>query len=117
MIFRFLPRSAAYFINNVCSCGSNPQLQIVLGQINIIDENDNAPTVKILTDDVTFLANHDVIVDVNEEMAVGATVFSVSAFDPDQGLNGDVTYDLEDLSHHGLLALNAGKLGEFDAVL
>jgi len=68
---------------------------------------------KILTHDVTFITDDDVIVDVSEEMAPGTTIFSVFAFDPDQGPNGEVTYKLEDLEYEGILSLDLEKLGKY----
>ncbi|KAG7237073.1 hypothetical protein INR49_032818 [Caranx melampygus] len=71
---------------------SSTQLQLVL-----LDQNDNIPS-------FTRKSYH---ASVSEGLPVGAEVLQVSAFDPDEGPNGDVTYSLTEDSSQGAFSVDA----------
>ncbi|KAG9480025.1 hypothetical protein GDO78_011832, partial [Eleutherodactylus coqui] len=54
--------------------------------IKVLDENDNPPT----------FPKSQYRTSVREDLAIGSMVLSLSAFDVDEGLNGEVTYSLID---------------------
>uniref|UniRef100_H2YCE6 Cadherin domain-containing protein n=1 Tax=Ciona savignyi TaxID=51511 RepID=H2YCE6_CIOSA len=60
-------------------------------QIDVIDQNDNSPTIRNDNGDVI---SGDVIMDVEEEIAVGSVLGRFIVDDVDQGLNCDVTYEI-----------------------
>ncbi|KOC69013.1 Protein dachsous [Habropoda laboriosa] len=49
----------------------------------VLDVNDNAPT---------FVQNHKYVATISEDVAPDSSVMSVRATDPDQGVNGKITY-------------------------
>lgn len=71
---------------------SSTQLQLVL-----LDQNDNIPS-------FTRKSYH---ASISEGLPVGAEVLQVSAFDPDEGPNGDVTYSLTEDSSQGAFSVDA----------
>ena len=81
-------------------------------KFDVIDENDNAPQIDVLNNDV-MVTNNEVIVDVREEVPVMTTVLAVSGFDYDQGSSGEVMFVLEDHPEEvfGLDTDNPGGLG------
>lgn len=70
---------------------SSTQLQLVL-----LDQNDNTPS-------FTRKSYH---ASISEGLPAGAEVLSVSAFDPDEGSNGDVTYTLTEDSSQGAFSID-----------
>ena len=71
---------------------SSTQLQLVL-----LDQNDNVPS-------FTRTSYH---ASISEGLAVGAEVLRVSAFDPDEGPSGDVSYSLTEDSSQGAFSVDA----------
>lgn len=70
---------------------SSTQLQLVL-----LDQNDNTPS-------FTRKSYH---ASISEGLPAGAEVLFVSAFDPDEGSNGDVTYSLTEDSSQGAFSID-----------
>ncbi|CAJ1052587.1 protocadherin-23 [Xyrichtys novacula] len=70
---------------------SSTQLQLLL-----LDQNDNIPS-------FTQKSYH---ASVSEGLPAGASVLQVSAFDPDEGSNGDVTYSLTEDSSQGAFSID-----------
>lgn len=62
----------------------NVKFAIFTVYVTVLDQNDNAPT---FSQDLYE-------VDVDEDAAIGATVFTFLAPDPDDGLNGLVSYSI-----------------------
>ncbi|XP_045904089.1 protocadherin-23 isoform X2 [Micropterus dolomieu] len=71
---------------------SSTQLQLVL-----LDQNDNIPS-------FTRKSYH---ASISESLPAGAEVLRVSAYDPDEGSNGDVTYSLTEDSSQGAFSVDA----------
>lgn len=71
---------------------SSTQLQLVL-----LDQNDNIPS-------FTRKSYH---ASISEGLPAGAEVLHVSAFDPDEGSNGDVTYSLTEDSSQGAFSVDS----------
>ncbi|KAM6941752.1 protocadherin-23 [Lycodopsis pacificus] len=71
---------------------SSTQLQLVL-----LDQNDNVPS-------FTRKSYH---ASISEGLPAGAEVLRVSAFDPDEGSNGDLTYSLTEDSSQGAFSVDA----------
>ncbi|XP_049428541.1 protocadherin-23 [Epinephelus fuscoguttatus] len=71
---------------------SSTQLQLVL-----LDQNDNIPS-------FTRKSYH---ASISEGLPAGAEVLHVSAFDPDEGSNGEVTYSLTEDSSQGAFSVDA----------
>lgn len=71
---------------------STTQLQLVL-----LDQNDNIPS----------FIQKNYHASISEGLAAGAEVLCVTAFDPDDGLNGDMTYSLTDDSSQGAFSVDA----------
>ncbi|XP_018558735.1 LOW QUALITY PROTEIN: protocadherin-23 [Lates calcarifer] len=71
---------------------SSTQLQLVL-----LDQNDNIPS-------FTHESYH---ASISEGLPVGAEVLHVSAFDPDEGSNGDITYSLTEDSSQGAFSVDS----------
>ncbi|XP_068583246.1 protocadherin-23 [Cebidichthys violaceus] len=71
---------------------SSTQLQLVL-----LDQNDNFPS-------FTRKSYH---ASISEGLPAGAEVLRVSAFDPDEGSNGDLTYSLTEDSSQGAFSVDA----------
>ncbi|XP_040001752.1 protocadherin-23 [Xiphias gladius] len=71
---------------------SSTQLQLVL-----LDQNDNIPS-------FTRKSYH---ASISEGVPVGAEVLRISAFDPDEGYNGDITYSLTEDSSQGAFSVDA----------
>ncbi|XP_027139462.1 protocadherin-23 [Larimichthys crocea] len=71
---------------------STTQLQLVL-----LDQNDNIPS-------FTRKSYH---ASISEGLPAGAEVLHVSAFDPDEGSNGDVTYSLTEDSSQGAFSVDS----------
>ncbi|XP_054459735.1 protocadherin-23 [Anoplopoma fimbria] len=71
---------------------SSTQLQLVL-----LDQNDNAPS----------FSRKSYHASISEGLPAGAEVLRVSAFDPDEGSNGDLTYSLTEDSSQGAFSMDA----------
>ena len=61
--------------------GTPPQTATAAVQVNVMDVNDNSPAIRVPTD----------VIRIEEIIAEGETLFTVTASDPDLGPNGDVT--------------------------
>ena len=59
--------------------------------------NDNSPVLTILTRDV-IASNAEILSDIQEEIPIGSKVFTVTAMDLDQGENGQVCFEMDDLT-------------------
>lgn len=70
---------------------SSTQLQLVL-----LDQNDNIPS----------FSRSSYHASVSEGLPAGAEVLHVTAFDPDEGSNGDVTYSLTEDSSQGAFSID-----------
>ncbi|XP_019956840.2 protocadherin-23 [Paralichthys olivaceus] len=73
---------------------SSTQLQLLL-----LDQNDNIPSFR----------RKSYHASVSEGLPVGAEVLRVSAFDPDEGSNGDITYSLTEDSSQGAFSVDASS--------
>ncbi|XP_042313490.1 cadherin-23 isoform X2 [Sceloporus undulatus] len=74
--------------------------------VNVLDVNDNAPRFRPFG--ATFFTER-----ILEGATPGTTLISVSAIDPDKGANGQITYEILNLSPEGYLQLediSAGKV-------
>uniref|UniRef100_A0A8D0BYG7 Cadherin-23 n=1 Tax=Salvator merianae TaxID=96440 RepID=A0A8D0BYG7_SALMN len=74
--------------------------------VNVLDVNDNAPRFRPFG--ATFFTER-----ILEGATSGTTLISVSAIDPDKGANGQITYELFNLSPEGYVQLedtSAGKV-------
>uniref|UniRef100_A0A3B5A2G2 Protocadherin-16 n=1 Tax=Stegastes partitus TaxID=144197 RepID=A0A3B5A2G2_9TELE len=71
---------------------SSTQLQLVL-----LDQNDNVPA----------FSRKSYHASISEGLPAGTEVLRVTAFDPDEGSNGDVTYSLTDDSSQGAFSMDA----------
>lgn len=77
--------------------------------VNVLDVNDNAPWFRPYG--ATFFTER-----ILEGATPGTTLISLSAVDPDKGVNGQITYQLLNLSHEGYVQLedsSAGKTEEW----
>lgn len=73
----------SYTLNVTCSDGGHPKLSTVTNlRIDVIDANDNPPA----------FPNTAIVRQIREGIAVRSPVHTVTAEDPDSGLNGAVTY-------------------------
>lgn len=79
--------------------------------------NDNSPVIKIVTDDVILSNgiignNEEIVVDVYEEVPVGFELVAAEAIDPDQNENGEIRYELDDLTEEvvALKRNNSGRI-------
>lgn len=66
--------------------GSPPKSGSMTIKIKVLDFNDNSPTFE----------HNSLKVELNEDAPVGHRVLKVHAFDPDDGINGEVTYAFAD---------------------
>ncbi len=74
-------RDAHYNLVIICKDQGNPQMTSSTSlevQINVLDENDNAPIFNMNS----YVAN------VPENLTVGATILHINVSDPDAGMNG-----------------------------
>uniref|UniRef100_A0A803SRL7 Cadherin-23 n=1 Tax=Anolis carolinensis TaxID=28377 RepID=A0A803SRL7_ANOCA len=74
--------------------------------VNVLDVNDNAPRFRPFG--ATYFTER-----ILEGATPGTTLISVSAIDPDKGVNGQITYEILNLSPEGYLQLediSAGKV-------
>ncbi|XP_072240912.1 protocadherin-23 [Leuresthes tenuis] len=71
---------------------STTQLQLVL-----LDQNDNIPS----------FSRNSYHASISEGLPAGAEVLYITAFDPDEGPNGDVTYSLMEDSSQGAFSMDA----------
>ncbi|XP_026528519.1 cadherin-23, partial [Notechis scutatus] len=73
--------------------------------INVLDVNDNAPWFRPYG--ATFFTER-----ILEGATPGTTLISLSAVDPDKGVNGQITYQLFNLSHEGYVQLEDSSAGK-----
>ncbi|ETE62569.1 Cadherin-23, partial [Ophiophagus hannah] len=73
--------------------------------INVLDVNDNTPWFRPYG--ATFFTER-----ILEGATPGTTLISLSAVDPDKGVNGQITYQLFNLSHEGYVQLEDSSAGK-----
>ncbi|KAM3835604.1 cadherin-23 [Vipera latastei] len=73
--------------------------------VNVLDVNDNAPWFRPYG--ATFFTERII-----EGATPGTTLISLSAVDPDKGVNGQITYQLLNLSHEGYVQLEDSSAGK-----
>ncbi|XP_037957804.1 cadherin-related tumor suppressor-like [Teleopsis dalmanni] len=75
--------TTTYSLNITASDGGTPQLSTtIVFTVNIVDENDNPPS----------FPNTAIVRQIREGIAIKTPIVTVTAEDPDSGLNGKVTY-------------------------
>ena len=73
------------------SDGGNPPLSsLAMVQVNVINEQNNAPTIKV----TFFSSSTENTVDISENTKVGSFIAYVKVTDPDSGQNGDISCNL-----------------------
>ena len=73
------------------SDGGNPPLSsLAMVQVNVINEQNNAPTIKV----TFFSSSTENTVDISENIKVGSFIAYVKVTDPDSGQNGDISCNL-----------------------
>lgn len=77
-------------------CGPAPLSSTTQLHLVLLDQNDNIPT----------FSSESYHASINEGLPAGVEVLRVSAFDPDDGPNGDVTYSLTEDSSHGAFSVD-----------
>ncbi|XP_061575163.1 protocadherin-23 [Cololabis saira] len=77
-------------------CGANPLGSTTELQLVLLDQNDNIPS----------FSSKSYHASISEGLPAGAEVLGVTAFDPDDGPNGDVTYSLTDDSSQGAFSVD-----------
>jgi len=78
-------------------CGPAPLRSSTRLQLLLLDQNDNAPS----------FARKSYRASVSEGLPAGAEVLRVSASDPDEGSNGDLTYSLTEDGGQGAFSVDA----------
>ncbi|XP_039176466.1 cadherin-23 isoform X10 [Crotalus tigris] len=73
--------------------------------VNVLDVNDNTPWFRPYG--ATFFTER-----ILEGATPGTTLISLSAVDPDKGVNGQITYQLLNLSHEGYVQLEDSSAGK-----
>ncbi|XP_058044049.1 cadherin-23 [Ahaetulla prasina] len=73
--------------------------------VNVLDVNDNAPWFRPYG--ATFFTER-----ILEGATPGTTLISLSAVDPDKGVNGQIVYQLFNLSHEGYVQLEDSSAGK-----
>ncbi|XP_034544310.1 protocadherin-23 [Notolabrus celidotus] len=76
--------------------GPSPLSSSTLLQLLLLDQNDNIPS-------FTRKSYH---ASISESLPAGAEVLQISAFDPDEGLNGEVAYSLTEDSSQGAFSID-----------
>ncbi|XP_067623757.1 LOW QUALITY PROTEIN: cadherin-related tumor suppressor-like [Eurosta solidaginis] len=75
--------TTAYNLNITASDGGTPRLSnTIIFTVNVVDENDNPPS----------FPNTAIVRQIKEGIAVKTPIVTITAEDPDSGLNGKVTY-------------------------
>lgn len=72
--------------------------------VNVLDVNDNTPRFRPFG--VTYFTER-----ILEGATQGTTLISISAVDPDKGANGQITYELLNLSPEGYACLEDNSAG------
>ena len=81
-------------------------------QIDIVDQNDHSPSFRVVSPDVIYNdGDDDVIVDITEESVIGTRLISVLGRDKDQGINGEIVFEILN-DDNGLLSLESSHTGE-----
>ncbi|XP_056135724.1 protocadherin-23 [Lampris incognitus] len=78
-------------------CGPDPLSASTQLQLVLLDQNDNRPS----------FTHNDYCASISEGLPAGTVVLHVSALDPDDGLNGEVTYSLTEDSSQGAFSVDA----------
>jgi len=69
-------------------------------QIDIVDQNDNSPSVAMHTSQQQVDVTGEVVVEITEECEIGTNLVAFSAYDKDQGSNGKVVFQLLNQADH-----------------
>lgn len=83
---------------------SSPLASTAKLTVNVLDVNDNTPRFRPFG--VTYFTER-----ILEGATRGTTLISISAVDPDKGANGQITYELLDLSPEGYACLEDPSAG------
>lgn len=76
----------SYALNITASDGGNPRLSTtILFIVNVLDSNDNAPS----------FPNTAIVRQIKEGIPINTPIVTISAEDPDAGVNGKVTYSIQ----------------------
>lgn len=76
----------SYSLNITASDGGNPRLSTtIMFIVNVIDSNDNAPS----------FPNTAIVRQIREGIPINTPIVTITADDPDSGLNGKVTYSIQ----------------------
>lgn len=93
--------TTSYILNVTASDGGTPRLATTIAfSVNVIDENDNPPS----------FPNTAIVRQIHEGMPINTLIVTVTAEDPDSGINGKVTYAIrhqEPLNHKRHFGINA----------
>lgn len=75
-----------YSLNITASDGGNPRLSTtILFVVNVLDSNDNAPS----------FPNTAIVRQIREGIPINTPIVTITAEDPDSGVNGKVTYSIQ----------------------
>ncbi len=93
--------TTSYSLNITASDGGNPRLSTtIMFIVNVIDENDNPPN----------FPNTAIVRQIREGISVNTPIVTITAEDPDSGVNGKVTYAIshqEPLNQQRYFGINA----------
>lgn len=93
--------TTSYVLNITASDGGTPRLATTIAfSVNVIDENDNPPS----------FPNTAIVRQINEGMAINTPIVTITAEDPDSGINGKVTYSIQNqdpVNHKRHFGINA----------
>lgn len=75
-----------YALNITASDGGNPRLStVIMFIVNVLDSNDNAPN----------FPNTAIVRQIREGIPINTPIVTITAEDPDSGVNGKVTYSIQ----------------------
>lgn len=93
--------TTSYVLNITAADGGTPRLATTIAfMVNVIDENDNPPS----------FPNTAIVRQIHEGMSINTPIVTVTAEDPDSGINGKVSYAIhhqEPLNHKRHFGINA----------
>lgn len=95
--------TTSYNLNITASDGGNPRLSTTITfVVTVIDENDNPPN----------FPNTAIVRQIREGISVNTPIVTITAEDPDSGVNGKVTYAIshqDPLNHQRYFGINAAS--------
>lgn len=102
----FLPPNFPSLLFLICSSLPlwSPPMATAKLTVNVLDVNDNTPRFRPFG--VTYFTER-----ILEGATQGTTLISISAVDPDKGANGQITYELLNLSPEGYACLEDHSAG------